>query len=216
MQKLLIVEDNEQFAKSLSASLEDRFTIEKCESALEAIRFLQAKPYDVVLCDYLLRDSSGLDVVTHLKSMRPSPRVVMMTAFAEKSMAILALNAGVSHLLEKPFSVKALREALQPADQEAGAAPTGIQFSPEQNAVIWKGASIRLTPSEYLILSYVVSHKGNWVTREELERMLWEDSPHVSRNTLDTHVYNLRKKIPELADHLSVVRGRGFSFKTLE
>lgn len=215
MQRLLIVEDHSQFAESLKAAVKDSFSIEICTSVEAAIRGLHAQHYDVLLCDYILGSNSGLDLVEHAKSLVTPPRIVMMTAFAEKDMAIKALNLGVSRLLVKPFSLKELRACLFGTEEVRETMVSSVKFCPVTSTVVWQGESIRLTPSEYLILSYMASLKGKWVSRAQLEELLWNDTPHVSRNILDTHLYNLRKKVPVLNQKLSVVRGRGFLLNPL-
>lgn len=216
MQRLLIVEDNSQFAESIKTSVCNYFETEVCSSVSEAIRLLHSRPYDVLLCDYILGVSNGLDIVENAKDMVSSLRVVIMTAFAEKDMAIKALNLGVAHLLQKPFSIKELRSALLGAKGIDNSTDQLTRFCPITNTVLWKGQSIYLTPSEYLIFSYLVSKKNKWVSRGQLNELLWSATPHVSRNLLDTHIYNLRKKIPGLNELLSVVRGKGFSLNSLE
>lgn len=216
MQRLLIVEDNSQFAESLSISVSDSFHVEVCNSAQVAIRLLHSKPFDVLLCDYVLGVSNGLEIVEHAKVLAAPPRVIMMTAFAETDMAIKALNMGVSHLLQKPFSVQDLRAVLQGKKKAEVDQKKQTQFCPVTNTVTWNGESVRLTPSEYLIFSYLISKKGKWISREQLEELLWNDNPHVSRNILDTHMYNLRKKVPVLNEKLSVIRGKGFLLNSLE
>lgn len=215
MQRLLIVEDNIPFAEGLVASIGDRFEVEVCASTQSAIRQLHAKPYEVLLCDYVLGTHNGLDIVEHAKSLVSPPRIVMMTAYAEKEMAIKALNLGVSHFLVKPFSIKELRSILAGSTPSAETATLATRFCPVTSTVLWNGESIKLTPSEYLIFSYMASLKGKWIARDQLEELLWNDSPHVSRNILDTHIYNLRKKVPSLNEKLSVVRGRGFLLNLL-
>lgn len=216
MQRLLIIEDNQDFATSLVTGLGDQFLVDVCASVREAIKLLSSRPYDIILCDYILQGVSGLNVVSHVKTLVSAPKIVMMTAFAEKDMAIKALNTGVSHLLEKPFSVKKLRHVLGEQGAKTGHADSQAKFSPETSSVMWKGENIRLTPSEYMILSYLISQKNNWVSRDEFEKMLWDECPNISRNVLDTHIYNLRRKVPDLSERLLVVRGKGFSLKDLE
>lgn len=213
--RVLIVEDNHQFAEVLNSALSGEFHVELCASAQEAIKLLQAKPYDVVVSDFVLQGGSGLDVAAHVKNLDPAPKIVIMTAFAEKDMAIEALNAGVSHFLEKPFTIAKLREVLHRHEAIPAGSDVAAKLNPETNSVVWKGATVRLTPSEYLILSYLMTQRGGWIPREELEKMLWDTNPNVSRNVLDTHIYNLRRKIPDLTEQLAVVRGKGFSLKEL-
>ncbi|MBX3020134.1 MAG: response regulator transcription factor [Bdellovibrionales bacterium] len=216
MRRLLIVEDNEEYATGVSDAVSDLFAIDIRTSVHEAIQALQAKPYDVVLTDYMLQGSSGLELVSYLEALNPTPRIVMMTGFADKDMAIAALNSGVSHLLEKPFTVSRIREVLGVGDADKAPARSAVRFDALTNSVIWKGETLRLTPSEYLLLSYLTSHENAWISRDEIEKVLWKENPHVSRNILDTHIYNLRKKIPDLNTQLSVVRGKGFSLKSFE
>lgn len=210
MQRLLIIEDNAQYAESLKASVQDQFDIEICSSVQNALRLLHSKPYDVLLCDYVLGDANGLDIVEHVKDLSSAPRVVLMTAFAEKEMAIKALNLGVSHFLQKPFSVKELRSVLHGNRVEEAKSEITTVFCPVTNTVTWNGSAIKLTPSEYLILSCLVSQKNKWVSRDQVEKMLWDENPHISRNILDTHIYNLKKKVPALSERLSIIRGKGF------
>ena len=216
MRNILIVEDDKDFAQCLHVSLGDLFSIEVCHSFQEAVQWLHRRPFEIILCDYLLGASDGLSLAEHAKSLSPSPHFVMMTAFADKEMAIKSLNSGVRHLIEKPFSVVDLRSVLTGILEGKKTASIAMEFFPGENSVVWKGERIQLTATEYLILTSLFANMNSWISREDLEKKLWGQNANMSRNVVDTHLSNLRKKVPCLRDCLTVVRGRGFFLKSCE
>ena len=76
-------------------------------------------------------------------------------------------------------------------------------------AIITLAGNFELTEVEFKIVSYMLSQRGRWISRVELIEQVWGKSS-ISRNVLDTHLTNLKRKVPNLRDAIKVVRGRGY------
>jgi DNA-binding response OmpR family regulator len=220
--EILVVEDDAAFLNAVASSLKDFGSVNVASSAGEAIAQLDKKPIGVLVTDFKLGDRDGNVLAAFAKNLVPSPVVILITAFANKSVAIDALNCGVFGLLEKPFELADLRAKVQLGFEEfqrrkqLATSPfvqqSNLVLIPADLAVACDSKVFRLTQIEYEILAYLLLHQGSWVSRSSLEAHIWKGKA-ASRNILDTHLTNLKKKVPALRDRLASLRGRGFTIK---
>ena len=113
---LLILDDNPQICRMLQAAFEARgLQTEAFQEPRYALDRLRQHPYDVVLLDVVLPNMSGIEVLTHLRALRPETKVIMMTGHADKTMAIDALRAGAFDFFEKPIDLDVLSHAVDRA-----------------------------------------------------------------------------------------------------
>jgi two-component system phosphate regulon response regulator PhoB len=149
-----------------------------------------------------------LGMVASIRSKKIDLPVLILTGHANKEDCILALNSGVNGLLEKPATVRQIEEKISALMKLEGELP----LNHERKAVFSNGKWIDLTSTEYRILESLKSARRR-LTRAELQASVWPGS-NISENNLDTHLTNLKKKIPELNQYLNVKRGLGY-FLTL-
>lgn len=154
-----------------------------------------------------MAENDGFEFLEIAHTLKNPPKVIFMTAFATKQMAISLLNLGAHGLLEKPFSISALVDLLE---RKEGIKKAEVwQLEPATRIMTTSAGNFELTEVEFKVASYMIGHAGRWISREELIEQVW-GTASLSRNVLDTHLTNLKKKVPELRETLKVVRGRGY------
>lgn len=219
----LIVEDDNEFAGLVQKVLEPLTKAEICDRVTKAIDQLAQSAIEVVFLDINLPDSDGLKLARFVQNMDTKPVIVLMTAHADKQSAIDSVNLGVFRYLEKPFSIDQLtsvyREASAefsrrahaptvPSREEGATGIDGLKLHAAKLMVEVGGSSVQLTETEFRLLSQLLGAKA-WISRKDLEQLVWGEV-EVSRNLLDTHLSNLKKKIPFLRNRLVNVRGHGY------
>jgi two-component system alkaline phosphatase synthesis response regulator PhoP len=223
--KILIVDDEEQLLSSMSELLGRHYGVSTTETLDGAKELLRQDHYDVVLLDIRLKDGiSGLDLLPITQELNPSPAVVLMSAYIDKPIAIKATNNGATGILEKPFEPDDIEEQLsrvikrklnksnEPSSNSIGHEPNGLSLDSYNFCLkTTTGESLSLTKTEYQILSLLMNRPNQWIQRENIESQIWPGI-QVSRNTLDTHFSNLKKRIPELRSYFESRRGFGIRF----
>jgi DNA-binding response OmpR family regulator len=159
---------------------------------------------DLVLMEIKLRDQIALPFVTSIRGKKQNLPIVIVTQHACKDTCIAALNLGVNALIEKPVHVQSLKEILERHRFKG----FELKMSHDRKAVFSQANWVDLTSTEYKILETLKTARRR-LTRAELQSAVWPNSS-ISENNLDTHLTNLKRKIPELNQCLNVKRGLGY------
>jgi DNA-binding response OmpR family regulator len=187
----------------------------------EAKKLFSGIAFDIVVSDYRLSRGDGLDVLREVKKLCPTTPVVLVTAFAEKDMAIKSVNLRADALLEKPVDLVDLTQTVDrllalktesvthKADPFLRQGDLVLNFS--ALTVSHAEQTYQLTDTEFRILWAFVSSEGRRVSREEILTNIWGNAT-LSSNLFDTHLTNLKKKLPFLKTRLRAVRGLGYIY----
>ena len=157
---------------------------------------------DVVLGDI------DLDIVPEIRKLKADVPIVMVSNRTDKTNLLRAINLGINGFIEKPVNLAALRETLE----RFRAKDCGLKMNEDRKAIHSQGKWVDLTSTEYKIID-TLRTAGRRLTRTELQAAVWPNSS-ISENNLDTHLTNLKRKIPELAACLNVKRGLGYYLDT--
>jgi DNA-binding response OmpR family regulator len=215
-QRVLIAEDELAISDSVAYSLRGEGfevdTVADGESALEAAR---AERYDLLLLDLMLPGLSGIEVCRQLRAESAIP-IVMLTARTAEVDRVVGLDAGADDYVVKPFSmpelISRLRAILRRRDLDR-AEPTAVHVGSltldiARHTVALDGEPVRLTPSEFKLLTLLARHPERAFSRRELMQHLWDSSYVGDQRAGDAHIVNLRRKIG--AARLVTVRGVGY------
>lgn len=205
--KILVIDDDAEFAEHLAGLMPSHYQVKTAYSLKQATERLTCYPFDSIVSDFMLAEHDGFEFLKTIYSLTHPPKIIFMTAFASKEMAISLLNRGVHGLLEKPFTISALTDLLERKREDLAEKPW--KLDPATRAILTSAGEFELTEVEFKVISYLLSRSGKWVSREELVEQVWGKASQ-SRNVLDTHLTNLKRKVPALRDALKVVRGRGY------
>jgi len=218
--RILLLDDDVHLLESLSTALRPFAQVLSLSGVAQLPRLLCE--VDLVITDFRLgvggtpEVQDGNAVVRLIRHLRPDLPVVLMTAFATKEVAIEAANLHVFAILEKPFEVSKLTAVLRRALQDkVPRAPEGvpdpIELCAETLSVRVADCLTRLTDIEFRILVMLKRSAGKRLGREKMVREIWGDS-RISDNALDTHLGNLKKKVPVLREKIQTVRGYGYIY----
>ncbi len=206
--KLLIVDDEDSILDFLSLLFESEgFTVDTAHSAAEAQRALNTNSYSLVLCDILMPDGNGLDLLREIKAGSPSTAVVMMTAFTSTKTAIEAMRLGAYDYVSKPFDVEELKIISQKAIERAQLADENVYLRRELeqkytfNNIIGKSPSMQsifaLVERIARTTSTVLVHGESGTGKELIARAIHFSSPRAGRRFLSINCGALPENLLE-------------------
>jgi len=216
--KILIVEDEQSIAKFIKASLESKFYMVDVAPDGERGAFLgRVNYYDAIVLDYILPKKNGLEVAREIRRERSTP-IIMLTVCGEFSCKEQAYDAGVDDFLTKPFLLEELFLRLRalirrpPEICSDYLRVENLSLDINRQVVRRQGRVINLTRKEYLLLEYLMRHRGDVKSRETIMEGVWDINTDPFSNTLDTHILNLRRKIkiPGERELIHTFAGRGY------
>jgi two-component system response regulator RegX3 len=223
--RILLVEDEPSIADSVTYAFKSEgFDVEAFangEDALERFDRTETDP-DVVLLDVMLPGLSGLEVCRRIRSKSCVP-ILMLTARTAEVDIILGLQAGADDYVLKPFSVPELiervralirRQELNRRAQDPVRRLGGLELDLGRLVATVDGRPVKLTTSEFRLLTILAEHPGNVYSRRQLMQRLWDSTYVGDARAADVHVANLRSKIeadPRNPIRLVTVRGAGYA-----
>ena len=223
---VLVVEDEPQIQELVAINLEHLgHRVLRAASAEEAETSIRAALPDVVVLDWMLPGDSGLSFARRLRSderTRDLP-ILMLTARAMEQDKISGLEAGADDYLTKPFSPKELAARIKAvlrrrAPQLSGDAVEveGLRLDPATHRVSAGEHRLSLSPSEFRLLHFLLTHPGRVYSRAQLLDQVWGDHVYIEERTVDVHIRRLRKALePSGHDRLiDTVRGAGYGLRT--
>jgi DNA-binding response OmpR family regulator len=225
-QRILIVEDDVDIAELVARYLDRAgYATERATSGREALDRIVHAPPDLVILDLMLPQMDGLDVCRSVRAnaKTASVPIIMLTARAEESERIVGLELGADDYLGKPFSpnelVARIRALLRRANRTAPDRSRTISYGvlvvdPAQHTVSCSGKDVSLTAKEFLLLEYLLEHRGRVLSRDVLLSDVWGYKYTGGTRTVDVHVRRLREKVPLLTEALVTVKQ--FGYKLLE
>jgi two-component system alkaline phosphatase synthesis response regulator PhoP len=220
--RVLIVEDDPDIAELVARYLQKAgFIADRANSGREALQMIAARPPDLLVLDLMLPHVDGLEVcrLTRANEATAAIPIIMLTARAEESERIVGLEVGADDYLAKPFSpnelVARVRALLRRAQRAAAPASRALAYGPialdaERHLVSSGGQDVTLTAKEFLLLEYLLRHRGRVLSRDVLLTDVWGYRYTGGTRTVDVHVRRLREKLPVLADGLVTVKQFGY------
>ncbi|MGH8733584.1 MAG: phosphate regulon transcriptional regulator PhoB [Burkholderiales bacterium] len=223
---VLVVEDEPQIQELVAVNLEHSgHKVLRAASAEEAEAAIRNALPDVLVLDWMLPGESGLAFARRLRAderTRELP-ILMLTARAMEQDKISGLEAGADDYLTKPFSPKELAARIKAvlrrrAPQLSGDAVEmeGYRLDPATHKVTARGQRLALSPAEFRLLHFLLTHPGRVYSRAQLVDQVWGDHVFVEERTVDVHIRRLRKAL-EPAGHdrlIDTVRGSGYGLRT--
>lgn len=222
---VLLIEDEPQIRRFLRTSLDaEGFSVEEAERGKEGLTLAASRRPAAVILDLGLPDLDGVEVIRRLREWSAVP-VIVLSARAQESDKVAALDAGADDYVVKPFGVGelvarlrvALRHAARSAQPEAGALfeAGDIKVDFAARCVTRSGTEVHLTPTEYRLLAELVKHAGKVLTQRHLLKEVWGAAYLERPHYLRVHMANLRQKLehnPAQPRHLRTEIGVGYRF----
>jgi two-component system phosphate regulon response regulator PhoB len=223
---ILIVEDEVDLRDMLSESLEQSgYRIVAAGTIGEARRQLEQHLPDLVLLDWMLPDTCGLNWLRQLRRIErfKSLPVIMLTARGEVSDRVSGLDSGADDYLVKPFSLKELQARIraqlrkQHGDEQQEQYVAGdLVLDAATHRVMAGGVEIALGPTEFRLLQHFLMHPDRVYSRGQLLDAVWGQQVFIEERTVDVHIRRLRKILePDgKAALIQTVRGAGYRFSS--
>lgn len=224
--KILIVEDEASQLELLAYNLGvEGYEVFKAETGEEGLLILEEQEIDLILLDWMLPQTSGLEVCRQVKRNKATKSipVIMLTARGEEDDKIRGLDIGADDYVVKPYSIKELMARVRVGLRHtAGQMGTdllvyqGLSMDILQHKVSIADDVISLGPLEFKLLRVFMEAPGRVWSRDQLLDRVWGDNLNVDTRTVDVHIGRLRKALDKVSDvdFVRTVRGFGYSLDT--
>ena len=218
VEKILIADD-EQLMRQLVVDFLQPEGYELIEAAdgKEALELYKKEHPDLVLLDVMMPGYDGWTVCREIRRESAVP-IMMLTAKGEEIDQLFAYDLGVDEYITKPFSpkilvakIKALLRRVQ-KEQEVQKIEDGVSIDQEARQVVLDGKNIDLSPTEYKLLTYLVSNAGKALSRRQILNKVWNYDYYGDLRTVDTHINRLRIKLGDKGKYIQTVRGYGYRY----
>ena len=223
---ILLVDDEMAIRTMLCVALEAAgYNVLQAENAQQAHAIIIDRSPDLVLLDWMMPGTTGLELLRRLKRDELTEKipVIMLTAKAEEDSKISGLDAGADDYIAKPFSprelisrVKAVLRRIGRDELKAPICVGEMVFDPVGHRVTIGNTSIDLGPTEYRLLQFFLTHQERVYSRDQILDYVWGGNVYLDERTVDVHIRRLRKAI-SIAGHenyVQTVRGAGYRFST--
>jgi DNA-binding response OmpR family regulator len=219
--RILVAEDDRDIADLIAHYLRKQgWEPHVVTAGDQAVAYARRHPIDLVVLDLMLPGLSGLEVCRLLRGDKTTEAlpIIMVTARAEETDRIVGLDIGADDYLAKPFSPNELVarvRALLRRSKRAETPPATLTFGPivmdlGRHTVADDGREVKLTAKEFLLLQYLLEHRGRVLSRDVLLGDVWGYRYTGGTRTVDVHVRRLREKLPALVDALVTVKQFGY------
>ena len=223
--RILVVDDQAANVRLLEARLQaEYFDVCTASDGFEAIEVARAQQPDLILLDWMLPGTSGVELARRLKKEEATADIpiIMLTAKVEEDNKIQGLEVGADDYITKPFSprelvarLKAVLRRATPPGVDSPIEVDGLTLDPIGHRVTTVDGAINMGPTEYRLLQFFMTHQERVYTRSQLLDQVWGGNVYVEERTVDVHIRRLRKALGDRYDHLiQTVRGTGYRFST--
>lgn len=221
---ILVVEDDQGIQDMLQYALDtEDYHLLAAKTVRDAWEIIDnsgdGRGPDLVLLDWMLPDSSGIDLLHRIRKYYSQLPVIMLTAKAEEDDRVLGLDVGADDYITKPFSIKELKSRIQAVLRRSMPDTRAVQLgelylNPVSQRVRVSDKSLALPPTEFRLLHYFMTHEDRVFSRAQLLDQVWGQQVYVEERTVDVHVRRLRKNLAPfgLDKMLQTVHGSGYRF----
>jgi two-component system phosphate regulon response regulator PhoB len=224
--KVLIVEDEAPVRQMIAFNLNRAgFVVDEAPDVATARSRIADNPPDLVLVDWMLPDSSGLELTRALKRDEAyrNLSIIMLTAKAEEQSKILGLDSGADDYVTKPFSARELLARINAVLRRSAvesSAPLkfgNLELRPEEHRVFFDDDELTLGPTEFKLLKFFMQNSERVYSREQILDAVWGRNVYIEERTVDVHVQRLRKILSAVAadKFIQTVRGAGYRFSAV-
>ena len=233
-QRILIVDDEEDICMILSYSLQKAgyktLIAHSAEEALENYELsIKNHEIDLILLDIMMGEISGLEMAEKLKSENHIPPIIFLTALSDEDTVLQGFKLGADDYISKPFRIAEVLARVAAVLRRSAILKTAVQSSSEvQNSstIVFEGIVVNkadmslkvdseavvMTRKEIELLCYLLTHRGQILSREHLLKNVWDSNGFVMERTVDVHITHLRRKLGQYGKRIVTKSGYGYMF----
>ena len=220
--RILLAEDEDDLREVTVIRLKtEGFGVDGCRDGQEALEYLDAADYNLVILDIMMPRLDGLSVLRKLRSVGNPVPVLLLTAKDAVSDRVQGLDAGADDYLTKPYAFEELmariRALVRRNSTEKSDVLTVGDLSVELSTkrVMRGGKEILLSAKEFGLLETLIRHKGQVLSRAQLENQVWDFGFEGSSNIVDVYIRYLRRKVDDPFEKklIHTIRGAGYVLK---
>jgi two-component system, OmpR family, phosphate regulon response regulator PhoB len=218
--RILIVEDEPAIAELIAVNLRHNgMSPVWAEDGESAQREIDAVLPDAILLDWMLSGQSGLQLARRWRgdARTKGVPILMLTARGDEPDKVAGLDAGADDYSTKPFStqellarIRAVLRRRTPDKAEKTATLGGITLDPAAHRVLWNGRPVKMGPTEFKLLNFLMTHPERVHSRQQLLDRVWGDHVFIEERTVDVHVKRLREALGPGGALIETVRGAGY------
>lgn len=216
--RLLLVEDDPLLGEGLKMALtREGYTVDWLRDGQQALRALATEEFNLVILDLGLPGLDGIEVLSGTRERGITTPVLILTARDAVPDRVAGLDHGADDYLTKPFDIEELAARLRSLlrRKQGRSQPLlihgDIQIDPAAQLLSKAGQTIDVSQKEFIIIRYLIAHKGRPVSRSRLEEQLYGWDREIESNALEVHIHNLRRKLGSAV--IKTVRGVGYKLE---
>ena len=221
--RILVVEDNEDLGEAITSQLRSAgHSVDWVRDGTEARRYCELEDWDVVLLDIMLPGQDGFGILGHVRRLKLSTPVLVMTARAEIEDKVSMLDLGADDYLVKPFDFRELEARLRalmrrPSGQTSSVSVLGgLTIDTASRRITINDQPVEFGRREFCLLEILLGRLGQVVSKERLMTQLFNFDEECSPNAIELHVSRIRRKLGVTAVRIDTVRGAGYCAHLVE
>lgn len=219
--EILLVEDDPALLAGMLINLQtEGYAVTAAPRGQLALTQCENRKFDLIILDLMLPDIDGLSIVRTLRRRGDTTPILILSARSDTDVKVEGLQSGADDYMTKPFELMELLARVQAILRRRFGATRTVSFGdvevfPEERRVLRAGNIVHLTPREFDLLQWFLTHPGQIFSRETLLHEIWEAGADATERTVDNFVMTLRRKLdnPRKLRHFITVRGYGYRFQ---
>jgi len=223
--RIALVDDDQHIITSVSLMLDaEGFEVDTYSDGEQALIGLRRRPADLAILDIKMPRMDGMELLSKIRENSHLP-VIFLTSKDDELDEALGLRMGADDYITKPFSqrlllerVRAVLRRAEQTDQTSSESAINIgqlSIQPDRHSCTWKGDGVKLTVTEFLILSALAKRPGVVKNRDQLLDAAYGETTYLDDRTIDSHIKRLRRKFrdvdPEF-DSIETLYGVGYKY----
>jgi two-component system phosphate regulon response regulator PhoB len=221
--RILVVEDEPDLLEAIVFALKkEGLKPIPCQDGEDALRLIKDRRPDLVLLDLMLPGLDGIEVCRRMRAAEDTSKIpiIMVTAKAEETDAVIGLGVGADDYVRKPFGLRELvarvrsllRRSAEPPEAGQPIRQGELEVDPSRHDVRLRGEPVLVTATEFRLLHHLVKNPGRVYSRAQLlDKAVGADVIVIERN-VDVHISALRRKLKDYGDRIMTIRGVGYKF----
>lgn len=219
--RILVVEDEHKIASSIKKGLQQEgYAVDNAYDGSEGFDLASTEDYDLIILDLLLPKLNGIEICKNLRDKNIHTPILMLTAKGQTSDKVEGLNAGADDYLTKPFAFEELLARIKALGRRPkNSTGTTLNISDlTLNTITYEVTRARqkidLSAKEFALLEYLLYHKNQILSKEQIIGHVWDYDADILPNTVEVYIGYLRNKVdnpfPKKPPLIHTVRGFGY------